>query len=123
MSFPVLVKAASGGGGKGMRIVRSEGEYDEAVAAAKREALAAFGDDTILVEKYVEHGRHIALPWASAMHLHLDVAAVLDVLLDQHGVVAERRARLALRGGDRLVVARPRRGRSACPCRRRRPRP
>jgi acetyl-CoA/propionyl-CoA carboxylase biotin carboxyl carrier protein len=57
--FPVLVKAAAGGGGKGMRIVRSAEEYDEAVAAAKREALSAFGDDTMLVEKYVEHGRHI----------------------------------------------------------------
>ena len=71
MAFPVLVKAASGGGGKGMRIVRSEGEYDEAVAAAKREALAAFGDDTILVEKYVEHGRHIEV----------------QVLADAHGTV------------------------------------
>jgi acetyl-CoA/propionyl-CoA carboxylase biotin carboxyl carrier protein len=59
MDFPVLVKAAAGGGGKGMRIVRSQEEYDEAVAAAKREAASAFGDDTILVEKYVEHGRHI----------------------------------------------------------------
>ncbi len=57
--FPVLVKAAAGGGGKGMRIVRAAEDYDEAVAAAKREALAAFGDETILVEKYVEHGRHI----------------------------------------------------------------
>jgi len=71
MAFPVLVKAASGGGGKGMRIVRSEGEYDEAVAAAKREALAAFGDDTILVEKYVEHGRHIEV----------------QVMADSHGTV------------------------------------
>ena len=58
-AFPVLVKAAAGGGGKGMRVVRSEGEMGEAVAAAKREAVAAFGDDTMLVEKYVEHGRHI----------------------------------------------------------------
>ncbi|MET0998819.1 MAG: biotin carboxylase N-terminal domain-containing protein, partial [Marmoricola sp.] len=57
--FPVLVKAAAGGGGKGMRVVRSAEEYDEAVASAKREALASFGDDTMLVEKYVEHGRHI----------------------------------------------------------------
>jgi 3-methylcrotonyl-CoA carboxylase alpha subunit/acetyl-CoA/propionyl-CoA carboxylase biotin carboxyl carrier protein len=57
--FPILVKAAAGGGGKGMRIVRSAEEYDEAVAAARREAASAFGDDTILVEKYVEHGRHI----------------------------------------------------------------
>ncbi len=71
MPFPVLVKAAAGGGGKGMRIVRSEGDYDEAVAAAKREALAAFGDDTILVEKYVEHGRHIEV----------------QVMADAHGTV------------------------------------
>ena len=58
-AYPVLVKAAAGGGGKGMRVVRSAGELDEAVAAAKREAASAFGDDTMLVEKYVEHGRHI----------------------------------------------------------------
>ncbi|MEZ0577343.1 biotin carboxylase N-terminal domain-containing protein [Nocardioides sp. MH1] len=58
-AFPVLVKAAAGGGGKGMRIVRSAAELDEAIAAAKRESLAAFGDDTMLIEKYVERGRHI----------------------------------------------------------------
>ena len=66
--FPVLVKAAAGGGGKGMRIVRSAEDYDEAVAAAKREALAAFGDDTILVEKYVEHGRHIEVQVLADTH-------------------------------------------------------
>ena len=59
MGFPILVKAAAGGGGKGMRIVRSQDEYDEALAAARREAASAFGDDTMLVEKYVEHGRHL----------------------------------------------------------------
>ena len=58
-AYPVLVKAAAGGGGKGMRVVRSAGEYDEAFAAAQREARSSFGDDTILVEKYVESGRHI----------------------------------------------------------------
>jgi 3-methylcrotonyl-CoA carboxylase alpha subunit/acetyl-CoA/propionyl-CoA carboxylase biotin carboxyl carrier protein len=57
--FPVLVKAAAGGGGKGMRVVRSAEELEEATAAAKREALSAFGDDAMLVEKYVERGRHI----------------------------------------------------------------
>ena len=71
MNFPVLVKAAAGGGGKGMRIVRSEGEYAAALAAAKREALTAFGDDTILIEKYVEHGRHVEV----------------QVLADAHGSV------------------------------------
>ena len=71
---PVLVKAAAGGGGKGMRVVRSAGEMDEAVAAAKREALGAFGDDTMLVEKYVEHGRHIEVQVIGDTHgnvLHL----------------------------------------------------
>ena len=57
--FPVLVKAAAGGGGKGMRVVRAESELAEARAAAAREALSAFGDDVLLVEKYVERGRHI----------------------------------------------------------------
>jgi acetyl/propionyl-CoA carboxylase alpha subunit len=57
--FPVLVKAAAGGGGKGMRVVRSADELAEAQAAAAREAAKAFGDDTLLLEKYVERGRHI----------------------------------------------------------------
>ncbi len=57
--FPVLVKAAAGGGGKGMRVVRNAADLDEAKAAAAREAMSAFGDDTLLIEKYVERGRHI----------------------------------------------------------------
>ncbi|HEU4568502.1 MAG TPA: biotin carboxylase N-terminal domain-containing protein [Marmoricola sp.] len=68
LAFPVLVKAAAGGGGKGMRIVRSAGEYDEALAAARREAQAAFGDDTMLIEKYVEHGRHIEVQVLADTH-------------------------------------------------------
>ena len=73
-SFPVLVKAAAGGGGKGMRIVRSEGEMDAALAAARREAQSAFGDDTMLVEKYIESGRHIEVQVIGDTHgtvLHL----------------------------------------------------
>ncbi len=66
--FPVLVKAAAGGGGKGMRIVRDAASYDDAVAAAQREAKSAFGDDTILVEKYVEHGRHIEVQVLADAH-------------------------------------------------------
>ncbi len=58
-AYPVLVKAAAGGGGKGMRVVRSAADFTEACAAAGREAAKAFGDDTLLVEKYVESGRHI----------------------------------------------------------------
>lgn len=58
-AYPVLVKAAAGGGGKGMRIVREPESLAGAIEAARREAAAAFGDDTLLVEKYVEAGRHV----------------------------------------------------------------
>jgi acetyl-CoA/propionyl-CoA carboxylase, biotin carboxylase, biotin carboxyl carrier protein len=57
--FPVLVKATAGGGGKGMRIVHDPSGLDDAVAAARREAAAAFGDESILLERYVERGRHV----------------------------------------------------------------
>ncbi|MGK5674942.1 biotin carboxylase N-terminal domain-containing protein [Micromonospora sp. URMC 106] len=57
--FPVLVKASAGGGGRGMRIVRDAGGLAEAVASARREAAAAFGDGTVFVERYVERGRHV----------------------------------------------------------------
>ncbi|MGD9962226.1 acetyl/propionyl/methylcrotonyl-CoA carboxylase subunit alpha [Nocardioides sp.] len=67
-SFPILVKAAAGGGGKGMRIVRTQEEYADAVASARREALSAFGDDTMLVEKYVEHGRHLEVQVMADAH-------------------------------------------------------
>ncbi len=68
--LPVLVKAAAGGGGKGMRVVREESELEEAKAAAAREARSAFGDDTLLVEKYVEHGRHIEVQVLADAHGH-----------------------------------------------------
>ncbi|MFY1596922.1 biotin carboxylase N-terminal domain-containing protein [Micromonospora sp. WMMD737] len=57
--FPVLVKASAGGGGRGMRIVRDAAGLAEAVASARREAAAAFGDGTVFVERYVERGRHV----------------------------------------------------------------
>jgi acetyl-CoA/propionyl-CoA carboxylase biotin carboxyl carrier protein len=59
VGYPLLVKAAAGGGGKGMRIVRDPAGFAPALAAARREAASAFGDETILVERYVEHGRHV----------------------------------------------------------------
>ncbi|MEZ5184699.1 MAG: biotin carboxylase N-terminal domain-containing protein [Candidatus Nanopelagicales bacterium] len=57
--FPVLVKASAGGGGKGMRRVDRREDLDEAVAAAKREAASAFGDDTVFIERYLERARHV----------------------------------------------------------------
>ena len=57
--YPVLVKAAAGGGGKGIRKVESEDELEDAILAAKAEALAAFGDDTVYIEKMITSAHHI----------------------------------------------------------------
>ena len=59
MGYPVLLKAVAGGGGKGMRQVHSAAEFAEALGAAKREALSGFGNDDMLVEKYLEQARHV----------------------------------------------------------------
>ena len=69
IGFPVLVKAAAGGGGKGMRVLWSQDELDEAVAAARREALHAFGDEHLILECYVPRARHVEF----------------QILADQHG--------------------------------------
>lgn len=59
MQYPVLIKAVSGGGGKGMRIVRRKEDFLQALESCKREALKAFSDDRVLVEKYITKPRHI----------------------------------------------------------------
>jgi 3-methylcrotonyl-CoA carboxylase alpha subunit len=61
IGFPVLIKASAGGGGKGMRVVRDESAIDEAVEAARREAENAFGDGSLLIEKYIEGARHVEI--------------------------------------------------------------
>ncbi|GAA3193332.1 acetyl/propionyl/methylcrotonyl-CoA carboxylase subunit alpha [Actinocorallia longicatena] len=61
VGLPVLLKPSAGGGGKGMRLVRDPAELPEAIASARREAATAFGDDTILVERFVENPRHIEI--------------------------------------------------------------
>ena len=69
--YPVLLKAAAGGGGKGMRVVREPKELEPSLAAAQREAKNAFGDDAVYVEKYIEGPRHVEI----------------QVLGDQHGTM------------------------------------
>jgi propionyl-CoA carboxylase alpha chain len=61
IGFPVLIKASAGGGGKGMRVVRAANAIDEAVEAARREAEKAFGDGSLLIEKYIEGARHVEI--------------------------------------------------------------
>ena len=59
IGFPVLIKASAGGGGKGMRIVERAEDLEDAIAGAKREAASSFGDDRVLIERYLQHPRHI----------------------------------------------------------------
>jgi len=61
IGFPLVVKAAAGGGGRGMRIVRAAAELDDALRAAQREAKAAFGDDRVFCERYVERPHHVEI--------------------------------------------------------------
>src|SRR5262245_18256258 len=61
LGYPLLVKASAGGGGKGMRIVRQPAELGDAIDRARGEAASAFGDDTLLLEKYIERPRHIEI--------------------------------------------------------------
>ena len=75
MGFPVLIKASAGGGGKGMRIVQQAADFDDALASCQREAKNSFGDDAVLIEKYVQRPRHIEIQvfgdtHGKVIHLH-----------------------------------------------------
>jgi acetyl/propionyl-CoA carboxylase alpha subunit len=67
-SFPLLVKASAGGGGKGMRLVERAEDLDAAVESAKREAAAAFGDDTVFLERYLPRARHVEIQIVGDTH-------------------------------------------------------
>ena len=71
IGYPVLVKASAGGGGRGMRIVRNAADLSAAIVSAKREAKAAFGDDRLLIEKYVDDPRHIEVQVIGDSHGNL----------------------------------------------------
>jgi 3-methylcrotonyl-CoA carboxylase alpha subunit len=70
LGFPVLIKPTAGGGGKGMRIVRDAAAFEEAVVGARREAAKAFGDDRLLLERFVESGRHVEIQVFADSHGH-----------------------------------------------------
>ena len=68
IGYPALIKASAGGGGKGMRVVNSSAEFADALASCKREAINSFGDDAVLIEKYVQRPRHIEIQVFGDMH-------------------------------------------------------
>jgi 3-methylcrotonyl-CoA carboxylase alpha subunit len=70
IGYPVLIKASAGGGGKGMRIVSKADEFDAALASCKREAINSFGDDAVLIERYVTRPRHIEIQVFGDAHGH-----------------------------------------------------
>ncbi|HWJ07292.1 MAG TPA: biotin carboxylase N-terminal domain-containing protein [Steroidobacteraceae bacterium] len=75
LEFPLLIKPTAGGGGKGMRVVRDSGAFAEALAGARREAAKSFGDDRVLLERFVDKGRHVEIQvfadaHGHAVHLH-----------------------------------------------------
>ena len=71
MGFPVLIKATLGGGGKGMRLVQEEAAFLDALDACKREALKSFGDDEVLLERFVVQPRHVEFQVGDAHTLSL----------------------------------------------------
>jgi len=71
IGFPLMIKAAAGGGGRGMRVVRDGRELAEAAAAARREAKAAFGDETVFFERYLERPRHVEIQLLADDHGHV----------------------------------------------------
>ncbi|MGE5691475.1 MAG: biotin carboxylase N-terminal domain-containing protein [Pseudomonadota bacterium] len=68
VGLPLVIKAAAGGGGRGMRVVRERGDLDEALEAARREASAAFGDGRVFLERYVERPRHVEIQLLADAH-------------------------------------------------------
>ena len=71
IGYPVMIKASAGGGGRGMRVVNAAGDLADAVISAKREAKAAFGDDRVLIEKFVQNPRHIEVQIIGDSHGNL----------------------------------------------------
>jgi 3-methylcrotonyl-CoA carboxylase alpha subunit len=105
IGFPVLVKASAGGGGRGMRVVNSAADLAAAITSAKREAKAAFGDDRMLIEKYVQNPRHIEVQIIGDSHGNLLSLFERECTLQRrHQKVIEEAPSPTLDAGQRETV-------------------
>ncbi len=98
LGFPLLVKAVSGGGGRGMRLVRERGEMAQAIAGARREAQSAFGDGTLMLERLIDHGRHIEIQVFADSHGHA-------IHLGERDCTAQRRRQKVIEESPSPVVS------------------
>ena len=106
VGYPLLVKAAAGGGGRGMRIVRDPAELDDAVDAARREAAAAFGDDTVFFERYLERPRHVEIQLLADTHGTVLALGERDCSIQRrHQTVLEESPSPALDAGLRAQMS------------------
>lgn len=106
IGYPVLIKATAGGGGKGMRVVESEGEFSEALNSAKREALNSFGNDFVLLEKYIKNPRHIEIQVLSDSHgNHIHLFERECSIQRRHQKVLEETPSVALSEEKRVEIA------------------
>ncbi|HSD34313.1 MAG TPA: acetyl-CoA carboxylase biotin carboxylase subunit [Alphaproteobacteria bacterium] len=107
IGFPVLVKASSGGGGKGMKVANSAAELPQAVSLARKEAKANFGDDAVYLEKYLSHPRHIEIQILADGHGNVVHLGERDCSLQRrHQKVLEEAPSPALNAGQRAEVGR-----------------
>jgi geranyl-CoA carboxylase alpha subunit len=98
LGFPLLVKAVSGGGGRGMRLVHQADELPQAIASARREAQSAFGDGTLMLERLIENGRHIEIQVFADSHGHA-------VYIGERDCTAQRRRQKVIEESPSPVVS------------------
>jgi acetyl-CoA carboxylase biotin carboxylase subunit len=107
LGYPVLIKAAAGGGGRGMRLARTADELSEAFTAARTEAKAAFGNDDVYMEKYLTHPRHIEIQIVADSHGNVIHLGERDCSLQRrHQKVLEEAPSPALNKEDRAKIGR-----------------
>jgi len=97
LGFPLLVKAVAGGGGRGMRLVRAEGEIAQALVGARREAQSAFGDGALMLERLIDNGRHIEIQIFADAHGNA-------VYLGERDCTAQRRRQKVIEEAPSPVV-------------------